>query len=360
MTYYDLSDMKPGDSVVLLVTTQNAYPNPEPVTVSRVVTHDENGAESLAYTYASDDSLTVFHDTESRHGCPGHEGMNRHVQRVTGAPYATQYETVNARLTRIYCALRRKVSSGTVMGRDVTASDCLSRARYILSDGRVDYPGRYMTARVWSGLGGSDGATSDDSMRWIENPAARGLRIRAAHDVVRLDHTGWYLDSYGMGDTVHGIVAILPGRNGKARAVAGYADPFNDGPVCIDVSEIFESDPDTYHCDAYRDASRRGDSIAERYAEQEREYHDAYDDGARARDAASDATACARRYVETVRAFRDTWRARHTVGRRVVAMALDCMREACEDMRDARDKAREMRDGRGTCDAWKEGYFNGV
>jgi hypothetical protein len=100
-------------------------------------------------------------------------------------------------------------------------------------------------------------------MRWVEDPTACGLRLAGhADELARLDHTGWFVDDF-QGETVRGVVYRLPSRKGVLRLVAGYADPFNDGPACLDFSETFDDE---------REAAWRADRIAERMAETEREY----------------------------------------------------------------------------------------
>jgi len=129
-------------------------------------------------------------------------------------------------------------------------------------------------------------------MLWIENPDDVGLRmVGDAHNIVRLDHTGWYCDNFGDGPTATGVVLQLPGRNRRPRFLAGIADPHNDGPVLVDVGTIWEgeevewipprdgwggywawTDNPREH-DGCRSAAREADRLAERYAETEREYN---------------------------------------------------------------------------------------
>jgi len=99
-------------------------------------------------------------------------------------------------------------------------------------------------------------------LRWIEN-ASLGLRIVGpSHKIIRLDHTGWFLDPLGDGETVHGTVLRLPRAAGEARFLAAVSGAFN--PDCYLVSMERFDDAD--------DAAREADSMAQRYAEAERDY----------------------------------------------------------------------------------------
>jgi len=95
----------------------------------------------------------------------------------------------------------------------------------------------------------------EDGSIWIED--SKPLRnVRPAHKVVNLRHTGWYTDDYNDGLT-HGIVTSLP----HGRFMAGHTDPWNDGPVRVDLS-IYATE---------RDAAYAADRMAELYAEECRE-----------------------------------------------------------------------------------------
>lgn len=101
--------------------------------------------------------------------------------------------------------------------------------------------------------------------RWCEDPAAIGLRRVGFADEVSqsIEHRGWFLDDDFQDETARGTVYQLPTRKGRERFIAGMADPFNDGPAVLCLGTI-EDDK----CDAARSA----DWLAERYAEDERDY----------------------------------------------------------------------------------------
>lgn len=88
----------------------------------------------------------------------------------------------------------------------------------------------------------------------------RGVELREvgpAHEILRLRHTGYYMDAF-QEETVHGVVFRLP----HGRFLAGYEDPWNEGMYIFD-PERFEDE---------KEAARRADRAAEIYAEAEREW----------------------------------------------------------------------------------------
>lgn len=109
----------------------------------------------------------------------------------------------------------------------------------------------------------------------------------AAHDVDGgPDHKGYYDNPYseafkdGTG-LCYGVVCRLPGRDGKARFVAGYQFGGCDGGPTLDLTRVFESETDSpwESPDAMRDAARAADGLAETAAEKEREYKAAWQAG---------------------------------------------------------------------------------
>lgn len=118
---------------------------------------------------------------------------------------------------------------------------------------------------------------SENGLRWIEN-ASKGMRLCGfADDLIRLDHRGWYTDPEGFEDGVmRGVVYQLPTRNGSPVFAVGYADPYNDDCCCVEIRTDIEDK---------EEAARIADSIAERCAEREREYQEAWQLGRRYADA---------------------------------------------------------------------------
>jgi hypothetical protein len=108
---------------------------------------------------------------------------------------------------------------------------------------------------------------SRDRLRWIEN-ASRGLRVTGpVHEVMReagyirgYSH-GYYCDSFQDSIAV-GYVLQLPARDGAAQYVPAIADPYNPDCYVVDFHSI---------TDDKTEAARDADSMAEHYAERERE-----------------------------------------------------------------------------------------
>lgn len=108
-----------------------------------------------------------------------------------------------------------------------------------------------------------------------------------AHEIVPLKYTGWLTDPYG--DVFRdghglcwGVVCQLPGKRGQCRYVAGFQLGGCDGGPSLDLFTIYESgNPGgPYQRDgAAIDAARAADSMAEKAAEQEREYQTAWQAG---------------------------------------------------------------------------------
>lgn len=125
--------------------------------------------------------------------------------------------------------------------------------------------------------------------------------IGAAHDIVRLRHTGWYMDADGS-ETIAGHVWQLPARNGEPVYLSGYVEP-ESGYCTLDATRgriATHSDKE--------DAARAADALAEKDAEKEREYserwqaaRDADDERADARDALKTARADARQAIAAIR-----------------------------------------------------------
>lgn len=111
-------------------------------------------------------------------------------------------------------------------------------------------------------------------VRWIEN-ASKGLRrVGYVDEIISLNHTGWYTDEFG-DSKMRGIVYQLPARNGKPVFAYGYDDPNN-----LDCALLcFDNDAATKE-----DAARMADRFAEKNAEEEREYQEAWQAGSQYSD----------------------------------------------------------------------------
>ena len=118
---------------------------------------------------------------------------------------------------------RRLMRIGVSRGR--TASDALASMQVDVDAGTVRFPRHCPDANP------TFAAYGLKRMQWIENPAALGLRlVGLAHEVcpMVIRHEGWCLhpDGYWNG-AVAGVVYRVSGKDGCARYLVGYADPWN-------------------------------------------------------------------------------------------------------------------------------------
>jgi hypothetical protein len=162
--------------------------------------------------------------------------------------------------------------------------------------------------------------------RWVEN-ASRGLRIvGACHEIARsegwrMDHTGWFTDPWGdFGDLAVGYVLQLPSCGHEPLYVPAVADPYN--PDCF-IVDFHDTTSDK------RDALRWADSMAERYAESERDF--------RTRDAAE-------QRIEELRDEIKAERAKHTAAVRELRALPPGQAQAPTLCALLRDSLADMRD----------------
>jgi hypothetical protein len=156
--------------------------------------------------------------------------------------------------------------------RNSKAARALELARVDLGEGKERYPSRVYG---WN-------RRDENGIAWVENLEHAGLRfVNHADEIVRLNHKGWYADSF-QDSLYRGCVLQLPGRDGRARYLAAYADPDNESAYRVDASGFFIGDARVSSWDddsGAREAARAADSLAEREAESAREYNDAFHRG---------------------------------------------------------------------------------
>lgn len=175
-------------------------------------------------------------------------------------------------------------------------------------------------------------------VRWIEN-ASDGLRlIGFADEIARethwrmIDHSGWFADPDGC-ELFRGVVYQLPAaRHGskgeRERYVYGYADPNNKGAALLAFSPVSDK----------MEAARFSDGFAERCAETERDYREAWQAGQRAAELAEER----RELTAQVRALlRELASACDRLGD--VPHIKTALRGAIRHALDAREKARQER-----------------
>lgn len=112
---------------------------------------------------------------------------------------------------------------------------------------------------------------SEDGLRWIENIGTAWRFAGFADDIVNLRHNGWFTDEF-QDETFRGVVYRLPSHKGKPIYFVGYADPNNDDCARGEIRTDLDDD---------NEAAYAADAIAERCAESEREYQEAWQLGQR-------------------------------------------------------------------------------
>lgn len=148
----------------------------------------------------------------------------------------------------------------------------------------LQWASRFKYARpVWAKSGAWHGPQSGGLVYFDKESAADIFRnIRPAHEVGgrynRLNiPTGYYCDPF-QDSTCVAFVAQLRGRNGQAFFVPGYRfTESDDGGLTVDISRgAIESAAGADWEEAEREAAKAADGMAERAAEEEREYQTAW------------------------------------------------------------------------------------
>ena len=185
-------------------------------------------------------------------------------------------------LARSYIAERQ------ACGFKRSAAQCLATAR-------TKEPPKYTVySRILPANFGAAGAPfmqGRRALRWIESPESCFRFVGAVHTIARRegwrgrdwDTIGYYVDTFEH-ETTTPVVYQLTGRDGAPRYIAGGHDPFNgdkDGRGAAYLE--LESYPDLIA------ACNAAQCIAERYAEEARDYDSAWQNGARAGEAIAEA-----------------------------------------------------------------------
>lgn len=153
--------------------------------------------------------------------------------------------------------------------------------------------GRFKYRRPWRNYYTVTRNPENNGLAYVESPEAIGLRLVGA---VTADFGGrrdawdnfgcckWITRPYGETfDMAQGLVWQMPGRKGESLFVAGYAQEDSEG-YTIDFGRIFLEPRGDYarnprEMDAAIDAARHADSMAETFADEEREYQTAWQAG---------------------------------------------------------------------------------
>lgn len=209
-------------------------------------------------------------------------------------------------------------------------------AEKFIQAGRYTSPLNHRYA--WLGYEHGPTFSRDGTRAFMPASMLDGFRdIGAAHDIVRLHHTGWYTDADGS-ETIAGRVWQLPARNGEPVYLSGYVEP-GSGYCTLDATRgriATYSDKE--------DAARAADALAEKDAEKEREYSERWqaarkadDERADARQELKAARADARQAIAAIRAQRALGGiapAMCKILQDTIATARDEMRRALETIAD--------------------------
>ena len=200
---------------------------------------------------------------------------------------------IDENLIRAYKAKRAGVYD---IATTIPATRALERAREAIANGKVYY-GNNWSWSPKSLINPAFAAYGERHMRWIENCKQLGWRkIGTAHEIARrndrrMDHTGWYTRHDDQSETVCGVVYSLPARGGKRLLLAGYDDANTDGSLLSF---------DTFYEDEI-EAARAADRIAERMAEEAREYDEAWQAGSRWADIGEEVKALRQDILGTIK-----------------------------------------------------------
>lgn len=127
---------------------------------------------------------------------------------------------------------------------------------------------------------GHAGRNDGTRIQYWGHKAEVPFRFTGYVDEIRrsIGHQGWYCDQF-QDRTLRGVVYQIPARNGVPQYLSGYQESDNDSIVLY--LDSFESEP--------AEAAYRADRIAERLAESEREYQEAWSAGSQAGEAVREA-----------------------------------------------------------------------
>lgn len=228
----------------------------------------------------------------------------------------------------------------------------LANARRDVDQKQTRYPQSSAAMR-----GGTDWKVGNDSVFWCERPDDYLRRVGFVDEIPNessyrsrymIDHKGWYLrdDDYG-GEVARGVVFQLPANKGQCRYISAIADPCNNGPAILSL-ELFDN---------LKDAARNADSLAEKYAESEREYNAAFCAGTRYAELGAEIAEQRKATLLLIREVKSQCAALRDMPqtRKIIESAI---RDYLRETESARDKRAELVDQFGNSDAFKEGANN--
>jgi hypothetical protein len=223
-----------------------------------------------------------------------------------------------------------------------SARRALELARMDVSANRDRYPCKHFGMR-----GGADWKLGSDTVFFCEDTATYlrnerdALQIIAEQSYHRPRHTGYYLSPDNWtGEIARGVIFQLPGKNHAPRYISGIADTWSGAKHAAIISpEIFDDETD---------AARNADALADRYAEHERDYQEAWQAGQRFAELGAEIAEERKSALATLAKYRTHKPEFETERRELIAAYLET-RETLSDKRD------ELESNFGRCDAFNEG-----
>lgn len=218
-----------------------------------------------------------------------------------------------------------------------TASAALNFARLDVAAGRKVSPCGGINA-------GAAFTVGRDVCRWIENPAAAGMRVVDYADKIEgsgIRHRGWYLDEDCQDEAARGIVFQLSSKRGEGRFLAAIADPCNDGPAIVCVDSM---------ADDATTAARWADSLAERYADDSKAYRAASNARMKFEDLGDEAATHRRSALELIRAIK----AHGGFAKPICDALRSHVTSHIRDIRKARAERARLHDSFATVDGWTD------
>ncbi|MCK1671097.1 hypothetical protein [Bradyrhizobium sp. 150] len=227
------------------------------------------------------------------------------------------------------------------------AQRALGAARKDVAERKNRYPRSNFAMR-----GGADWKIGSDTVFFCEQPDDYLRRVGFVDEIPSeshyrgkmVDHKGWYLrDDDSGGEVARGVVFQLPAHKGKCRYLSAVADPHNNGPAILSL-ELF---------DELSEAARNADSLAETYAETERDYNRAWEAGQRYSDLGAEIAEQRKTTLALIREAKSQCATLRDMPatRKVIESAI---RDYLRETESARDKRAELISEFGDCDAFKE------
>ncbi len=251
--------------------------------------------------------------------------------------------------------------------RPMSATNALKAAREDVATNKLRYPNYigYKHGGNWQRIEDMDKwAHSYGRAYYCDNWPAGWRVCGTAQDVCRsegsrrVDHAGWYTDGFQDG-ALQGYVLQISSRKGIPQYVPGTKHSDWDG-VTIWPMDRYET---------LVECATAADHYAEKAAEKEREYQEAWQAGQQAKEFNDEADSARKDILQLCKDIRDARPRvipdlfRDTIDVDLLCRLLAPMKEKItrlwDELHEARDKRDELRSNYGNTDAFKEAYLNG-